>query len=116
MAVTDPTAEELRDLSLACSKLWDLDNNRLEPSRDYEINLGRGKKCFQEGDAAPQPLFVRVDAGALQGRRTFAAFCSLLDNYERCCSSCLSPTPIPLLPACMQPLGDAVTSQGTIPS
>ena len=31
--------EELADLSLACSKLWDLDSNRLEPGRDYQLDL-----------------------------------------------------------------------------
>ena len=133
MVLPEPTAEELQDLSLACAKLWDLDENRLQPCRDYEINLQVacpaltvpehmaassmagavatrqrpciqphgaslspsfmqgavlqvGKRCFEEYDAAPLPLFPRVDVGALQGRRTYAAFCSLLDNYERCCS------------------------------
>ena len=39
MAALEPTAEELHDLSLACSKVWELDNNRLEPGRDFTINL-----------------------------------------------------------------------------
>jgi hypothetical protein len=42
-----------------------------------------GKKGFEDYDAAEAPLFSRVDQGALQGRRTYAAFCSLLDNYSR---------------------------------
>ena len=39
MAALEPTSEELHDLSLACSKVWELDNNRLEPGRDIDINL-----------------------------------------------------------------------------
>ena len=31
--------EELADLSLACSKLWELDSDRLEPGRDYQLDL-----------------------------------------------------------------------------
>jgi hypothetical protein len=38
-----PTKQELESLSLACSKLWDLDIHRLVPDRDYKINIQRGK-------------------------------------------------------------------------
>lgn len=34
-----PSEEELGDLSLACERLWHLDSNRAEPSRDYLLNL-----------------------------------------------------------------------------
>ena len=34
--------EELADLSLACSKLWDLDDNRLEPGRDHTLDVQVG--------------------------------------------------------------------------
>jgi hypothetical protein len=34
-----PTQEELNDLSEACSKLWDLDDNRLVAGQDYQLNL-----------------------------------------------------------------------------
>ncbi|URD90970.1 hypothetical protein MUK42_33223 [Musa troglodytarum] len=40
----EPTGEELDDLSKACSKLWELDLNRLVPGKDYEIDCGGGKK------------------------------------------------------------------------
>jgi len=107
--------EELADLSLACSKLWDLDDNRLEPGRDYNLDLQVGvrlqrlrysppaasrtglllshqvgKKSYQQEDVAPRPLFASVNDQALQSRRTYAAFCSLLDNYERYSCSRLS--------------------------
>ena len=101
--------EELADLSLACAKLWELDSDRLEPGRDYQLDLqvralsacsrhlalcsphlmGEcyvqqvGKKSYQQDDVAARPLFASVNDQALQSRRTYAAFCSLLDNYER---------------------------------
>lgn len=37
--MAQPTQEELNDLSAAAQKLWDLDDNRLIPGEDYEINL-----------------------------------------------------------------------------
>lgn len=83
MSAAVPTAEELSDLSLACQKIWDLDQNRLEPNRDYQINLQVGKKSYQEQDSASAPLFTSVNPNAFQSRPTYTAFCSLLDNYER---------------------------------
>ncbi|EIE27711.1 hypothetical protein COCSUDRAFT_45961 [Coccomyxa subellipsoidea C-169] len=83
MSAPIPTQEELADLSLACQKIWDLDQNRLEPNRDYQMNLQVGKKSYQEQDTATAPLFTSVDPSALRNRVTYAAFCSLLDNYER---------------------------------
>lgn len=77
-----PTSEELSNLSLAATKLWELDVNRLKPGRDYEIDLQRGKSSYQEGDCAPNPLFKRVNEDVFQ-KPTFAAFLALLDNYER---------------------------------
>ncbi|CAL5223946.1 g6549 [Coccomyxa viridis] len=75
--------EELADLSLACAKLWELDSDRLEPGRDYQLDLQVGKKSYQQEDVAARPLFASVNDQALHSRRTYAAFCSLLDNYER---------------------------------
>ena len=37
-----PTAAELGNLSLACQRLWSLDHNRLEPGRDYKLDLQVG--------------------------------------------------------------------------
>ncbi|CAN0286835.1 unnamed protein product, partial [Hapterophycus canaliculatus] len=57
---TDPTEEELEDPRLACQRLWDLDTNRLTPEDEYSINLQSGKKPYQEGDHASEPLFTYV--------------------------------------------------------
>jgi hypothetical protein len=44
-----PTPEELSSLSLACSRLWELDANRLIPDKDYELNVQDGKFIFDQG-------------------------------------------------------------------
>ncbi|TMW57443.1 hypothetical protein Poli38472_003368 [Pythium oligandrum] len=82
MANAMPTAAELRDISLACDKLWALDKNRLEPNVDYELNLQQGKTMWQHGDVTEDPLFTFVDQSVFE-RPTFRHFVSLLDNYER---------------------------------
>mmetsp|Transcript_19723 Transcript_19723/g.25492 ORF Transcript_19723/g.25492 Transcript_19723/m.25492 type:complete len:439 (+) Transcript_19723:123-1439(+) len=76
------TREELDDLSKACKRLWNLDSNRLHPGVDYELNLQYGKKIYQQGDRATEPLFTRVSPEVFQ-RPTFRRFAALLDNYER---------------------------------
>ena len=78
---TDPTEEELRDVSLACNKLWDLDTNRLVPGKDYEVDCGDGKKVYGRDDAAAASLFTWLDEDVLK-KPTFSRFCSLLDNYN----------------------------------
>ena len=79
----EPTDEELADssLSLACTRLWELDVNRLVPGVDYEIDLQQGKKPYETGDRADKPLFKWVDQDVLV-RPTWASFIALLDNYE----------------------------------
>lgn len=37
---TDPTPDELSDLSLVANKLWALDDNRLKKNVDYKIDVG----------------------------------------------------------------------------
>ncbi|RYH29737.1 hypothetical protein EON65_07565 [archaeon] len=76
----NPTAAELASISSACNRLWELDVNRLIPDRDYRINVQRGKRVYDEGDMAADPLFAFVDPKALQ-KPTYAAFVALLDNY-----------------------------------
>jgi poly(U)-specific endoribonuclease len=78
----EPTASELQDnsLSLAANRLWELDFNRLLPQEDYVINVQRGKKIYQEQDAANEPLFTFVDEKVFE-RPTYRAFRLLLDNY-----------------------------------
>lgn len=65
----------------AVQYLWDLDMNRLNPNRDYEVNIQKGKKPYYKGDGAKHPLFKRVDRDALR-RPTYKAFIALLDNYN----------------------------------
>lgn len=68
-------------MSKACSKLWELDLNRLVPGKDYEIDCGEGKKVYQEGDRASGNLFTWISDDTLR-RPTYSRFCSLLDNYN----------------------------------
>ncbi|XP_062146377.1 uncharacterized protein LOC133854277 isoform X1 [Alnus glutinosa] len=77
----EPSEEELADLSQACNKLWELDLNRLVPSKDYEIDCGEGKKVYQKEDMAQGTLFSYVSEDIFR-RHTFSRFCSLLDNYN----------------------------------
>lgn len=69
-------------LSEAVQHLWTLDVNRLDPKVDYEINVQEGKKPYVKEDAAPDPLFTRIDERIFKQRPTYAAFCALLDNYS----------------------------------
>lgn len=73
---------ELTDLSAAANRLWDLDDNRLQPGRDYVINLQGGTKVYKTTDEAPDPLFTRLDEKIFQ-KPTFRTFISLLDNYTK---------------------------------
>ena len=77
---TIPTSDELHSLSLACSKLWDLDTHRCVADEDYVLNFQRGKKMWDGGDMAPEPFFTFVDEKVFE-RPTFKAFIALLDNY-----------------------------------
>ncbi|KAF0690647.1 Aste57867_17953 [Aphanomyces stellatus] len=77
-----PSPSELKCLSDACNHLWEIDENRLEPSVDYQINLQRGKSPYQQGDMAPDNLFTSVNPAVFQ-KKTFKLFTDLLDNYER---------------------------------
>lgn len=48
-----PTQHELSDLNAAVAQLWALDDNRLEPGRDYVIDVQSGKGFHAAGDACP---------------------------------------------------------------
>ncbi|KAM4747604.1 poly(U)-specific endoribonuclease [Rhinophrynus dorsalis] len=75
------------ELSKLFNQLWDADENRMNPGKDYRISL-QGKAGYvpagsnQARDSASYPLFQYVDEEKLKSRKTFAAFISLLDNYE----------------------------------
>ncbi|XP_078594982.1 uridylate-specific endoribonuclease B-like [Branchiostoma floridae x Branchiostoma japonicum] len=56
-----------------CSKLWQLDTNRFERGRDYEIDLDSGKGA---------KLFSCVNADKLTKSPTYKAFTQLLNNYK----------------------------------
>ncbi|XP_039046844.1 poly(U)-specific endoribonuclease-B-like, partial [Hibiscus syriacus] len=77
----EPSEEELSDLSQACNRLWQLDLNRLEPGKDYQIDCGGGKKVHQKGDMAEDSLFYSLSEDIFR-RPTFSRFCALLDNYN----------------------------------
>ena len=79
-----PTEEELNSLSLAIGKLWELDDNRLEPNVHYKINLQGYKMVHQEHvDSATDSLFTFVDKQHFFASPTYASFYAILDNYER---------------------------------
>ncbi|KAJ1272082.1 hypothetical protein BS78_06G175500 [Paspalum vaginatum] len=77
----EPTREELNSLSKACSRLWELDMNRLVPGKDYRIDCGEGKKVYQKGDMASESLFSWLSDDVLR-KPTYSRFCALLDNYN----------------------------------
>lgn len=79
---TTPNETELKDVSAACSQLWELDSGRCIPGTDYEIDLQKGKKSsWHRGDVAAAPLFKFVKDEVLQ-RDTVRTFIALLDNYQ----------------------------------
>jgi poly(U)-specific endoribonuclease len=43
----EPTREELNSLSKACSRLWELDMNRIVPGRTTESTVERGRKFIR---------------------------------------------------------------------
>lgn len=77
----EPTREELNSLSKACSRLWELDMNRIVPGKDYIIDCGKGKKVYQKGDMASESLFSWLGDDVLR-KPTYSRFCALLDNYN----------------------------------
>lgn len=80
ITVVIPTQEELSNISLAATKLWELDSNRAHPEKDYIIDLQEGKNMWENIDN-PNPLFSFVDEKLFE-RPTYKAFRSLLDNYH----------------------------------
>jgi len=73
---------EDRGLNNFLEQLWDLDENRLVPDKDYDLDLqGRTRYSMDGPDKAEDPLFAMVDPSVFQ-RPTYKAFMALLDNYE----------------------------------
>ncbi|KAM0910110.1 hypothetical protein ACQ4PT_014372 [Festuca glaucescens] len=77
----EPTREELNSLSEACSRLWELDMNRLVPGKDYRIDCGEGKKVYQKDDMAYGNLFSWLGDDVFT-KPTYSRFYVLLDNYN----------------------------------
>ncbi|KAF7010255.1 hypothetical protein CFC21_024688 [Triticum aestivum] len=77
----EPTREELNSLTEACSRLWELDMNRLVPGKDYRIECGEGKKVYQKDDMSSENLFSWLGDDVLT-KPTYSRFCALLDNYN----------------------------------
>lgn len=75
-----PTTDELRDIDLACRRLWELDINRVLPGQDYELDIQAGKSAFDGEDRASRSFFAFVDEKIFE-RPTYKAFIALLDNY-----------------------------------
>ncbi|XP_068129045.1 poly(U)-specific endoribonuclease-A-like [Hyperolius riggenbachi] len=75
------------ELSKLFNQLWDVDENRMKPGKDYRISL-QGRAGYvpagskEARDSARCPLFQYVDEEKLKSKKTFATFISLLDNYE----------------------------------
>jgi len=70
------------ELKSICGKLWELDDNRLVPGKDYEIQLQAGKSSGSSGDFARLPLFKSLNDKVL-ARPTFSTLVRLFDNYSR---------------------------------
>lgn len=82
--IPTPTQHELENISAAVNRLWDLDENRLEPGVHYSINLQGHKKVYQKDtDAANESLFDFVNKDHFFKSPTYATFYRLLDNYEK---------------------------------
>jgi len=78
-----PTPET--DFQAAAQTLWKLDSNRLQPQKDYIIDVQNYKHPCHKEDCASDPLFTHVDPAVFDSRPTFRAFRLLLDNYSRHC-------------------------------
>ncbi|TPX68746.1 hypothetical protein SpCBS45565_g02931 [Spizellomyces sp. 'palustris'] len=82
VAVPQPTPHELANLADAVARLWELDANRLEPGRDFTLNLQNATKVYAQVDASPAPLFANVSPELLRRFPTYVLFMALLDNYH----------------------------------
>lgn len=87
---TQPTEEELESLSAACQKIWALDDNRLTPDEDYDINVGvrPGTAGLSGGDGGPG---CRSTAPAWRGQQRPRA--SSLALASQHCGSCSTRGP-----------------------
>ncbi|KAJ3371348.1 hypothetical protein GGF31_003271 [Allomyces arbusculus] len=80
-APSRPVGNVNAQLSDFIADLWDADENRFVPGRDFVLDIQSGKSVGDSFDAAAHPLFQHVDTQKLLSVPTFAAFYALLDNY-----------------------------------
>lgn len=71
-----PFSVQRREFSLPLtglyvSRLWTLDENRMEPGKHYRINLQKEKSFWTVGDFATSRFFEYLDEAALEERGTF---------------------------------------------
>ncbi|ORY36488.1 hypothetical protein BCR33DRAFT_722007 [Rhizoclosmatium globosum] len=62
-------------------KLFALDANRLNPGKDFRLNLQQKTYVSNENDRASDPLFSGLDIAHLKSKPTYARFLALLDNF-----------------------------------
>ncbi|XP_060597997.1 poly(U)-specific endoribonuclease-A-like [Ruditapes philippinarum] len=74
--------EELSDI---LTKLWEMDENKLIPEKDFSINLQSSVSFHARGDRSRWPLFDHFDEEGVFAKGTFDAFSKLLNNYEMEC-------------------------------
>ncbi|KAJ3242020.1 hypothetical protein HDU81_008892 [Chytriomyces hyalinus] len=79
--VPAPTQKELQDLSAAAQRLWDLDNNRLNPGKDFQLNLQRKTFVSNQDDMTSEKLFKSVNSDLLRKYPTYSKFLDLLPNF-----------------------------------
>ncbi|KAJ3387560.1 hypothetical protein HDU92_001918 [Lobulomyces angularis] len=78
-----PTKAELENVSLALEKLWLMDDNKLVPEKDFELNLQKYTYVSAQEDKAFEPLFKKTfdETKIFKSKKNFQHFINLLDNY-----------------------------------
>lgn len=70
------------ELSEIISQIWDMDDNKCFPEKDYELDLqGYVTSTRRDDDYSHRNLFAWVSEEVFE-RPTYKAFYNLLDNYE----------------------------------
>ncbi len=79
MSLSEPVTDS--ELIALCEKLWDLDENRLVPDEDYELDLqGRTRFSYDGPDRADDPLFKSVNQNVFK-RDTYKGNCSQIHLF-----------------------------------
>ncbi|KAJ3297794.1 hypothetical protein HDU79_002268 [Rhizoclosmatium sp. JEL0117] len=75
------SVEELKSLSKAAARLFELDTNRLQPGQDFHLNLQHETTTTNKVDQAKEPLFQDLDLDQLKTKPTYSKFIALLSNF-----------------------------------